>query len=331
MSYFYVIEHSNSGKLYAGVRIADKSNPQELLKVGGYCTSSKLVKSIIKDEGIESFNIRYIREFKTKEDAVDWETRFLEKVDAANNEKFLNGHNNTGINYKHCKDVMYMMYGVEYALQADMVREKIHSTNLKRYGSKSPLSNNDIRAKSKVTLVEKYGDAPYSSDIIRNKYKQTCIDKYGVDNTFKSDEVRAKITATMFDKYGSNSPIQNVLIKENITKTMIERYGVEHALQSEEFRQKFKDTCIEKFGTDHHFKNDEIKQKISDSVRSKYGVDCITQSDLFKQKAKQKCLEKYGVTHHSKVRKQCPYCNHETSANYLPRHIKKHHPEMPHK
>ncbi len=41
MSYFYIIEHSSTGKLYAGARVAKNCHPNELLKEDGYITSSK--------------------------------------------------------------------------------------------------------------------------------------------------------------------------------------------------------------------------------------------------------------------------------------------------
>lgn len=84
MSYFYIIEHISSGRLYAGSRTAKNCSPCELLKSDGYKTSSNIVKKILKEEGIGSFKVRFIKEFEDSIETLEWETRFLKKVDAAN-------------------------------------------------------------------------------------------------------------------------------------------------------------------------------------------------------------------------------------------------------
>jgi len=92
--YFYVIKHKETGKYYAGSRTAKNSNPSELLKEDGYHTSSIIVKKIITITGLKSFEVVRIKTFNTPNEAYDYETRFLKKVNAANNINFLNLHNN---------------------------------------------------------------------------------------------------------------------------------------------------------------------------------------------------------------------------------------------
>jgi hypothetical protein len=75
--YFYIIQHISSGRYYAGVKYAKDSNPDDLLKSGGYQTSSKIVKQIILEEGFESFVIRKIKVFETGEAALDYESRLF--------------------------------------------------------------------------------------------------------------------------------------------------------------------------------------------------------------------------------------------------------------
>ena len=92
--YFYIIQDTRNGKYYAGSKYGRDANPELLLKVGGYMTTSKTVKNIIQENGIDTFIIRKIRKFDTREKANNYETRFLVKVDARNNKMFYNGHNN---------------------------------------------------------------------------------------------------------------------------------------------------------------------------------------------------------------------------------------------
>lgn len=93
--YFYIIRHKQSGKFYAGIEI---SNPDSLnfLTETGYQTSSKIVKAIISNEGLTAFEIIRIRHFETRDETLRYEQRFLSKVDAKNNPRFLNQHNGGG-------------------------------------------------------------------------------------------------------------------------------------------------------------------------------------------------------------------------------------------
>jgi len=92
--YFYIIKHKETGKYYAGSRTAKNSNPNELLKEDGYHTSSTIVNTIIKTMGLHSFEVVKIKIFNTPNEAYDYETRFLKKVNASSNKNFLNLHNN---------------------------------------------------------------------------------------------------------------------------------------------------------------------------------------------------------------------------------------------
>lgn len=92
--YFYVIEECSSGKYYAGSKYGKDANPNTLLKEDGYLTSSLVVNRIIKLNGLNSFRIRKIRCFNNPSEAYEYETRFLKKVDAKNNMRFYNKHNN---------------------------------------------------------------------------------------------------------------------------------------------------------------------------------------------------------------------------------------------
>lgn len=85
--YFYVIQEKSTGKYYAGSRYAEGCHPSDLLS--SYFTSSKTVQSLIAEGS--RFSILKIR---VREDALDYETRFLRKVNASMNDRFINRHNN---------------------------------------------------------------------------------------------------------------------------------------------------------------------------------------------------------------------------------------------
>lgn len=92
--YFYVIQHMLSGRYYAGYSANKKvCNSSLLMTQYGYKTSSKEIHEIIENEGLDSFIVRRIRHFNSKELAIRYESRFLKAVNAAQNKAFLNMSN----------------------------------------------------------------------------------------------------------------------------------------------------------------------------------------------------------------------------------------------
>lgn len=109
--YFYIIQEISSGRYYAGSKYSRSANPDLLLKE--YFTSSTLIKDIVSSKGAEAFVIRKIRTFKTKNQAYEYETKFLMKVDAKKNPKFFNKHNN---DFKSTYDPEWRKIKDEYGL-----------------------------------------------------------------------------------------------------------------------------------------------------------------------------------------------------------------------
>jgi hypothetical protein len=66
------------------------------MKANGYQTSSKAVNDIILLDGLNAFELIRIRHFATRDNALDYEVRFLIKVDAINHQNIYlnktNGH-----------------------------------------------------------------------------------------------------------------------------------------------------------------------------------------------------------------------------------------------
>lgn len=92
MNYFYIIEEEGTGKLYAGSRTARDAHPSDLLHT--YHTSSRTVHALI--ETGSKFRVRKIQ---VRKDALEYEERFLRRVDADLNPRFLNRHKANSNNY----------------------------------------------------------------------------------------------------------------------------------------------------------------------------------------------------------------------------------------
>jgi hypothetical protein len=91
--YFYIIQHIPSERYYAGCKINRFADSSNLMTSHGYKTTSKIVKDLIKKDGLESFKILKIKHFSSPEETLYYETHFLQKVNAAENSKFINLHN----------------------------------------------------------------------------------------------------------------------------------------------------------------------------------------------------------------------------------------------
>jgi hypothetical protein len=86
----YVIRFPTFDKLYYGVRYAKGCLPDDLGTI--YFSSSKTVAKYLKVEPTPIFEVR--KTFSSVEASHLAETRFLKRVDARHNPKFLNRHNN---------------------------------------------------------------------------------------------------------------------------------------------------------------------------------------------------------------------------------------------
>jgi len=74
----YRIVHIKTGQWYYGVRFAKNCHPSDLWTT--YFTSSKTVKTIIQNEGSNSFTFEIRKVFSCSESAKRWEARVLQKI-----------------------------------------------------------------------------------------------------------------------------------------------------------------------------------------------------------------------------------------------------------
>lgn len=86
--YFYRVYFKPTGQYYVGIQYGKGAHPNNLWDK--YFTSSKVVKSLIKQFGLSSFTPKVTKVFKTAKEAMNYERKFLVKVKANTNKKFLN-------------------------------------------------------------------------------------------------------------------------------------------------------------------------------------------------------------------------------------------------
>lgn len=122
--FFYVIRDKRNGMLYAGSKFSKRdSYPELFMQPHGYQTSSPTIKQIIDECGLDVFEVVKL---KLVNNAYDYETRFLRKVNAASNPKFYNAHNNEAPNFGSdlFEKRMIEIYGVKNVNYVPEIREK---------------------------------------------------------------------------------------------------------------------------------------------------------------------------------------------------------------
>lgn len=96
--YTYLIGWSKLNKWYYGARYAQGCQPKDLWKT--YFTSSKAVEDFTNRNGQPDV-IQIRRTFDNQKDCIEWEFKALKRMQAAQRDHFLNGHNAKGfISYK---------------------------------------------------------------------------------------------------------------------------------------------------------------------------------------------------------------------------------------
>lgn len=93
--YTYLLINKATKQVYYGCRYAKGCNPDDLWVT--YFSSSKYVKELIQEHGIDSFEHKIRRTFSSAELARNWENRVLKRMKVINDNRFLNKTDNKSI------------------------------------------------------------------------------------------------------------------------------------------------------------------------------------------------------------------------------------------
>lgn len=155
-------------------------------------------------------------------------------------------------------------------------KDKRITTNINKYGGKSPTCSKDIV----------------------NKIIETNINKYG--NPSSLHGTRQSITDSIFiEKYGNKSSLSNEIVKEKIKETNLVKYGVEYPLKNNDILEKLRQTNIDRYGVDNPSKSSKVIDKIESTFFEKYGM-WYTQTNDMKEKSSKTCMERYNVDHYKR-------------------------------
>ena len=143
--YFYIIRHK-SGMLYAGSRWNRKAKQNELLAEDGYHTSSKVVKGMIAEDGLDSFKVELIiPQSYLSIPVLEYETAFLVANNCAGSPLWLNKNNNAGPKAKEHKANMKGRSGTWKRREKDI--EHLRRLMTKTNTEKNAMNNPESRAK----------------------------------------------------------------------------------------------------------------------------------------------------------------------------------------
>jgi hypothetical protein len=250
--YFYIIQHKETGKYYAGSKYAEDANPENFMVEGGYQTSSNNIESIIEAEGLDTFVIRKIRTFRTGQGAYNYETKFLQRINAAAHPLFYNGHNNDGyFDPVYRETRMLEVHGVKNFAQSPEFPIKFKETSQRKYGVDHHLQN----------------------PAIYQKRIDTCQERYGYDHEWQAPVIREKIFNTKLEKYG----VGNFANPEKARETCLEKYGEDHFSKTEQGKQIHADLQKDRYSRD-------VIQEIKDLMAkaAQYEIDLTKDFGLTK-------------------------------------------------
>jgi hypothetical protein len=195
--YFYIIQHIPSKKYYAGCKINSSADPSNLMTNKGYKTTSKVVKKLIEEDGLDSFVVLKLKTFQNAQEALDYECKFLKRVNAAENTRFINLHNG-GKNF-----VNKGGYKLSESTKNKMRKPKSDETVRKQTQA---LKNRSRESYEKMVTTRKNNGMPWISEEQRIKIAN-------FNSTYWSEEQKEKHRQTMIDFYKKNPISEDTKIK----------------------------------------------------------------------------------------------------------------------
>jgi hypothetical protein len=167
----YYIYHRPTNKHYYGVRHKKGCNPSELWKT--YFTSSKIVKKLIQEYGIDSFDYEVRKTFVDGKSALLWEQRVLTKLKAAQKVNWINRHNGSknffcsGHTQETKNKIGQSVRGIKRTKQTrdKMIKSSlIRERNKRENGFKMPVDFAERMVKTRKERIQSGLINPYSEE-----------------------------------------------------------------------------------------------------------------------------------------------------------------------
>lgn len=150
--------------------------------------------------------------------------------------------------------------------EINAMQKKMMATSMERYGVNNYSKTNECREKVKSTELKRYGGHHAGNAEIQAKQRQTCIERYGSETYSSSEEGRKHISEIKKAK-----PIEEVQRSVELGRqTSLERYNVPHYSLTQEYHDRVKNTSLEHYGEEHWTKSDQGKKQMRKMKRSEH-------------------------------------------------------------
>jgi hypothetical protein len=223
--YTYLIGWSKLDKWYYGSEtssIKKIANPSNLFTK--YFTSSKHVKNFIKNNGMPDI-IQIRKTFKTKQAAIIWEQKVLQKIDAKNNPKFLNRTNNISNDY-------YSQRG-NYKKGLEKALEKISGKTWEE--SLGPELALKRKEQNRISAKEKWSNAEFKETVINiMKQNRKGNEKYinAAKTRWSNSEFKAMMISNRSPRVNFSKTVCDICHKEITNMNFKKHYGSNSCLKN---------------------------------------------------------------------------------------------------
>jgi len=209
-AYTYLLTHIPTGKRYYGVKYGQKANPDNLWVT--YFSSSKIIKSFIKRDGIHSFKAEVRKLFNTPEDALLWEQTLIRRCKLRENKLWFNeGCGSAKLTYamkhktpEHIQKVTESRVSKGYTHSKE-TRQKIGNHNRTRTDEwKQKISNSLLGRKHSENTKQKRSNSiksVWSDPEYKEKLRKSHREAWKSRDRMVSEETRTKISETLKRKH----------------------------------------------------------------------------------------------------------------------------------
>lgn len=192
-------------------------------------------------------------------------------------------------------------YGVVNVFQLEDVKAKSRETMVRQYGADNPMRSDEIRERIAETNLERYGAAnPFASEHGKRKLRETMLERYGTVNPQHIEAVRAKTQQTNLERYGQRFYFQTPEFRAKFERVMQERYGVAHPMHHEPFRVKLRQTNLERYGVENPLLIPSIHAQSLETNKARNGGLLALQTEEGKAKSRATWMRERGVDNPSK-------------------------------
>ena len=187
------------------------------------------------------------------------------------------------------------------------VQDKVHETNMKKYGTKYGVCSEQSIKKRKQTCKEKYGtETPLQNKEIYRKSYESNLKNHDGTYYLATEECR-KLSAEAHQTPEYREKARKMFNSDVKRQELLNVFGVDNVFKLPEYQEKVRQSWLEKYGVDNPAKSEELllKRKASRMLREisnkedlnrEYLENNFIENNLFNLS---KCAEYFNLTEYA--------------------------------